>query len=114
MDDLSGKIQSILSDPESMQQLQELAQMFSAGEGNQEAAAAPPPAPGGMPDAAMLMKLGQMMQSAPHDKNADLLLALRPHLGEGRQQRVDKAVRLLRMWAVFRMLRESGALQEFL
>lgn len=113
MDDLSEKIGSILNDPESMQQLQELAQMFSSG-GDASPAPSPPAEASGMPDAAALLQIGQMMQKAPADNNAALLLALRPHLGEARQKRVDKAVRLLRMWAVFRMLRETGALKDIL
>lgn len=112
-ENLQDKIQSVLSDPESMQQLSELASMLRSESPSQ---GEPPPGElPAMPDAAMLMKLGQMMQGASaDDKNTALLRALRPHLSEARQLRVDKAVRLLRLWAVFRTMQSSGMLQELL
>lgn len=111
--ELQNKIQSVLSDPESMQQLSELAKMLQ-GEAAEPAEQQPGELPS-MPDAAMLMKLGEMMQGASaDDKNTALLRALRPHLSEYRQQRVDKAVRLLRLWAVFRTMQKNGMLSELL
>ena len=103
---MQDKIQSILADPESMQQLSELAQMLQGGD-----APAGQNAPG-MPDAAMLMKVGELLQHNQDDKNTALLRALRPHLSEERQRKTDKALRLLRLWAVFRMMQSSGMLQE--
>ena len=107
---MQDKIQSILSDPESMQQLSELAQMLQGG----DASAAQSAVPEGMPDAAMLMKVGELLQHSQDDKNAALLRALRPHLSKERQRKTDKALRLLRLWAVFRMMQSSGMLQEIL
>lgn len=112
-ENLQDKIQNILSDPESMQQLSELAQMFQ-GSSTEQSASAPAPL-SGMPDAAMLMKLGEMMQgTASDDKNTALLQALKPHLSEQRRRRADKAMRLLRLWAVFQTMQKSGMLQELL
>ncbi|MCR4644592.1 MAG: hypothetical protein K5695_04175 [Oscillospiraceae bacterium] len=105
--EMQDKIRSVLSDPESMQQLSELAQMLQGGD-------APAPAmPDGMPDAAMLMKLGELLKQDADDKNAALLRAIRPHLSEERQRRTDQALRLLRLWAVFRTMQRTGMLQEF-
>ena len=107
---MQDKIRSVLSDPESMQQLTELAQMLQGG----DAPAPQAPAAGGMPDAAMLMKVGELLQQDANDKNTALLRALRPHLSEERQRRTDKALRLLRLWAVFRTMQSTGMLQELL
>ncbi|MBQ8928133.1 MAG: hypothetical protein IJ055_07680 [Oscillospiraceae bacterium] len=110
MEELQEKLQGLLSDPESMQQLSELAGMLT-----QEA---PPETPGSapeLPDMGALMKMGQLLQTKETpDANAALLLALRPHLGVRRQARVDKAVRLLRLWRIWQTLQESGMLGELL
>lgn len=127
MEDLFGKMQSLLSDPESMQQIAELAQMLqSETEAASPAAPSPaediPPADassendGGLPfDPMLLLKVGEMFSSVQEpDKNTALLLALRPHLREERQQKVDRAIKLLRLLAVFHMLKDSGMLQNLL
>ncbi len=117
MDAVQDKLQSILSDPESMQQLSELAQMLQSSESTPSTPAAEESAPAvtGLPDAAMLMKLGKLMQtSGSDDKNTALLRALRPHLGERRQHRLDKALRLMQLWAMMQTMQKSGVLQELL
>ena len=48
------------------------------------------------------------------DKNAELLLALRPHLKEEKQKRVDKAIKLLKIIAIWNMAKENGLLNDIL
>ena len=113
MDDLTSKMQELLSDPESMKQISELAAMLK----EESNAADPPAAPdaGGGFDPGMLMKLGELMQSRSQpDKNTALLLALKPHLGERRQLRVDKAVKLLRLYSMWRAAQQSGMLHDLI
>lgn len=115
MDGIQDKLQGILSDPESMQQLSELAQMLQGGENALPAVDETAPAVSGMPDVSMLMKLGELMQGgSSDDKNTALLRALRPHLGERRQHRLDKALRLMQLWAMIQTMQKSGVLQELL
>lgn len=128
-----GKIGQLLSDEESVKQLSEIAQMFMS-----EAAAASPDdgaankneehtdsisensdessaSPSGTFDFSSLMKLqGLMGAFGKSDKNTELLLALKPHLKEEKQIKVDKAVKLLRLLAVFNVMKESGMLKDFL
>ncbi len=123
MDDLFGKMQDLLKDPESMKQISELAQMLQS---ETNAASAPPAADscseaaaddsGGFPfDPMMLMKLGEMLNSSQKpDENTALLMALRPHLKEERRSKVDRAVKLLRLMSIWSTLKESGMLQNFL
>ena len=117
MDDtLMGKMQEMLSDPESMQQLSELAQMLRSEP--ETAPASPAPAVPGMADGldpGMLLKIGELFKnSGEPDKNAALLLALRPHLREKRQQRVDKALRLVKLWNMWQVMQKSGMLRDLL
>ncbi len=121
MEDLMSKMQSLLSDPESMQQIAELAKMLQAETGDAPSDASPSPAPdlpenSSLPmDPTMLLKMGEMLQTAQTpDKNTALLRALRPHLREERQQKVDRAIRLLQLLTVWSMLKDSGMLQNLL
>ncbi len=119
MNDLMEKLQSVLSDKESMQQLQELAAMLTGGQEGEAAAPSPAAADtaggdGGaaaMPDLTKLMALsGAVSQAGKGDKNIALLLALRPLLKEENQAKLDRVVKLLRLMALWPMLRESGLL----
>ena len=112
MDDLTGKMQALLSDPESMQQLSELAAMLQGEDTPQENA---PAAPSSGFDPALLMRLSEMMakQQTP-DKNAALLLALKPFLGERRQYRTEKAVKLLRLYSLWQAAKQSGMLNDLI
>ena len=121
MDDVMDKVSGLLSDEESVQQLSELAKMFMSEVGDGSDSAADEPASdgddggssdsGGMPDIETILKLTSLAGAfTQNDKNADLLLALKPHLGEEKQKRVDKVVKLLKLIAVWNMAKESGLL----
>lgn len=122
MDDLMGKIQEVLSDEESMKQLSELASsLFSSSEGEgagEESESVGEEkkendSGGGMDfDFSKLLMMGQVMNSVSGDKNAELLIALKPLLKEERQAKVDKAVKMLKIFAVFSVLKESGMLND--
>ena len=139
MDDLMNKIQNVLNDEESMKQIKELADMLTADNGEQggqsEAPQSPrntdfsqllqslggvsPPAEskpvqatqaGGL-DIAKLMKIQSIMQSASKpDKNIQLLLALRPLLKEENQAKIDRLIKIFKLFAVYPALKESGLL----
>ena len=126
MDDLLGMMQELLSDPESMKQIQELTQMLKSESGGSEDSAQSAQAEtqgeqaegeggGAGFDFGMLFKLQQLMQAtAGEDKDAELLLALKPHLKEERQKKVDKAVKILKLLSIWSVLRDSGMLKDFL
>lgn len=132
MEDIIGKIGELLSDKESMQQLSELAQMFTSQEqtecvdeaeneqadckckGDESDNSSEDSSTGGF-DFGMLFRLQEIMGTfSQRDKNSELLMALKPHLCEERQEKVDKAVKLLRLLAVFSILKESGILEDIL
>lgn len=138
---------SILGDPESMQQIKELAQMLSeqtngndlSGNGsasedhpdgepgaNQNTASQSSFDPqtfsglaglfgsGGI-DLNMIMGIGKVLSAAGEDdKNTALLLALKPHLSEMRQQKVDRAVKMLKIYALILALKDSGMLGQII
>ena len=102
-----GKLEELLSDEESVKQLTELAQMFMNESGNGEGSS--------IPDIESVMKLSGLVGAfSQSDKNSELLLALKPHLSAERQQKVDKAIKLLKLIAVWNMAKESGLLDNII
>ena len=120
MDDMLGKMGAILSDPESVQQLQELAQMLqqeTGGESQEQQASAEKTesGEGGGFDINMLLRIQELMGAMQNnDEDAKLLLALRPHLKDQRQKKLDQAVKLMKLYAVFSAVRENGLLMSTL
>ena len=133
MDDISSRINQILSDPQSMQQLQTLAQSLGLS-APAETAAQPLSSSGGidMSQVGALLSqfgLGQQQQAPPPpsidmnsilqiqkamqlfangNKNVELLRSLRPLLSERRQKKVDDAVRIMQLIQMLPMLKEAG------
>lgn len=120
MDDWMNKLQGLMADEESVSQLGELAQMLKEGLADSEsppgnAAASDAPPPDGEFDFTKLLQIGQLLgNTQTDDKNAALLLALRPHLGTERQQRLDRAVKLLKLYTIWTALKDSGMLKDIL
>lgn len=138
MDDLMSKLQNVLNDEQSMKQLNEFANMLSNEQSEQSSSANStqqpdfsqllnnlglnseqpqqsqpppvPPAPTGI-DMAKLLQLQAIMQQAnKHDKNVDLLLALKPLLKEENQVKIDRLIKIFKLFAVYPLLKQSGLL----
>ena len=110
-DDLTARIGEILSSPEQMRQIQSLASMLGLGQEQQS----PPPSENDMsidPAAitAITGALSKMKSLEKDDPGVLLLLALRPLLGEKRQQRVDEAAKMLKLVKMLPVLQEIGIL----
>lgn len=128
MDDINGMLGSILGDPESMKQIKELADMLrsevsdDAAANTSEGGELPPQgmdlsalagllgAESGL-NTEMLSMIGTLMSAAGgDDKNRALLMALRPHLSSEKQARLDKAVKMLRIYSLAEAMKNSGLL----
>ena len=115
MDDLTGRLQSLLSDPESMRDLAELAAMLGQSGEDADSTDGTDSTDGAeMPDLTKLLAIGQALSGTQQDENTALLLALKPHLSAERQARVGRAVRILRLWNTVSVLRENGMLEGLL
>ena len=114
MADFDEKLNSILSNPDAMSQIMQLAQSLSGGEAASQPAPPPPsqtPQPAGDLfsalgsgiDPKLMMKLLPLIQElgSSKDSNArNLLFALRPYLKEERQEKVERALQLARLFHV--------------
>ena len=126
MAEFDDKLNSLLSNPEAMAQIMQMAQSLSGGQAQQVPQAppqqpSPPPppppvqqaaSPGGNPlaalsdltggmDTAMLTKLLPLIQElgSQNDSNArQLLYALRPYLKPDRQEKIERALQLARLF----------------
>ena len=63
-------------------------------------------------DLEAIMKLGEMLSAmnSASDKNTQLLLALKPHLRPENRQKVDNALRLIKIINILPLLKDSGIL----
>lgn len=108
-DDLASKITELLNDPDGMENIKNMAQSLLGDQGL--GSVAPTDTPSDLPDAAQMASIMSMIkrfQSTKADSRTSLLLALRPHLSGQRQERLDKAVKLLKLYALLPMIQQSG------
>ena len=112
MAEFDDKLNSILSNPDAMAQILQLAQSLSGGTEPSPQASPPPPASppaggdplfalGGGLDPQLLAKLLPLARElgGARDSNArQLLYALRPYLKPERQEKVERALQLARLF----------------
>lgn len=114
MDELSEKLSGILNDPESMERVRKMAESIL---GSDEKKASTPSTDlmstlgNNMPDAETMGRIMQLIsrfKNENHDARSALLLALRPHLSEPRQEKLDTAIKFLKMIDLLPLIKESG------
>ena len=113
MAEFDEKLNSILSNPDAMSQIMQLAQALS-GDGQSSATSSePPPPPPVSPDPlssllnsadpSLLLKLLPLIQELGSQQNNNarqLLYALRPYLKKEKQDKVERALQLARMFYI--------------
>lgn len=108
--DLSGRLNQLLSDPESMAKIAMLAQSFAtpapSGEDREEPEkkeepAAPAPDPLSLLPPGLLQDLTQNSQ-----ERAELLRAVRPFLERERQEKLDRILSMLKTLDLLAMMRK--------
>lgn len=66
-------------------------------------------------DMGMIMNIQKLLSNGiANDKNAQLLMALKPHFSEKRQAKVDQAMTIMRLISMLPLLKESGVLKGLL
>ena len=115
MDDLSEKLAGILNDPDSMARVRQMAESL-LGDGEQKSdntASAPSLFSEGMPSAdemRQIMGIMSKLKSSSNDSRSQLLLSLKPHLSKPRREKVDTAIKILKIIELLPYLRETGLL----
>jgi len=126
MDDLMSKIQDVLSDEESMNQIKKLAGML--GGENSEGTADFSSIFGGNKassesdgstesngefdfDFSKLIKLQEILSQAnKKDHNTEFLYALKPILKDENQIKIDRIIKILKLLAMWPLIKDSGIL----
>ena len=96
MSELEEKLGSLLSNPQLMEQIMQMANSINPTQGNHVAEKlADGPNPGqSLPDLQMLSKFSQLAGQGNMDANEQsLLCALEPYLSHGRIQKLERAMR---------------------
>lgn len=117
MDDLSEMLAGILNDPESLEQVRQMAENLMGGseekaEKNSVGDISSLFGDGG-PDIAQMgtiINILSQLKSRGNDNRAQLLLALKPHLSPPKREKVDTAVKLLKIIDILPLLKDSGIL----
>lgn len=115
MDDLTSTLTQMLSDPE---KLESIKQMASSMFGEPEKPATPqlPSLPSDISPEMMgsMMKVLSALKSQPkNDENTAFLMSLKPLLSKERSERVDTALKFMRIFRMLPALKESGILSMF-
>ncbi|MBQ6381248.1 MAG: hypothetical protein IJJ41_06595 [Clostridia bacterium] len=109
MDNIADMLSSLSE--EDVQKLSTMAQELFGNEQNSQNAAAEEPAF----DLSKLNVAALSSLAIPkEDERTRLIKALKPMLGSERQERADRAVKLLQLVALLPQLKESGLLDQFL
>lgn len=103
MDDLTSKLSELLSDPAAAEKLKQAADSLLGGQAASDGGT-------GGADAAAIARLLSAL-NAPDDERAALLTALRPHLSPERRERVDRAVKLLKLARVLPLIQKEGLIE---
>ena len=113
MDDLTGKISEILNNPEQLEQIKRMASMMGLS-GEERPSGPSTPKEASFPDVGNLMQLAPLMNMMKSDdETIRFLVALRPLLSEQRQEKIDSAIKILRLLKLFPMLKNTGILSSF-
>ncbi len=110
MEDLSEKLADILNDPESLDKIKKMTESL-LGEKATAADLQKSEALPNMPDSADMKKIIGIMsrlKAESNDSRTLLLKALRPNLSPKRQEKVDLAIKMLKIIDLLPYLKESG------
>ena len=114
MDDLSEKLAGILNDPESMERVRKMAENILGENNEQQNETSPLNDIGGMlgaEDMQSIIAIISKLKNSGNDPRSRLLNALKPHLSEPRREKVDTAIKILKILELLPLMKESGLLK---
>ncbi|MBQ9355411.1 MAG: hypothetical protein IJT84_07010 [Clostridia bacterium] len=111
MDDLSQKLTEILNDEESMNKVRSLAENILSN--NETQSNSDDNFGLSANELSMIMGIIGRLKNGKDDKRTALLSALKPNLSAEKQEKVDVAIKLLKLIEILPLLKESGILSIF-
>ncbi len=114
MDELSQKLSELLNDPDSMERVKKMAENI-LGESQQPSAEpsfnADIGSILGVDDLQSIISVISHLKNSGNDPRTQLLTALKPHLSEPRRDKVDTAIKILKVLELLPLMKESGILK---
>ena len=111
IDDITAKLSSLLDSPEGMERVKAMADsIFGSGQNSEPADTSSIFGGLGAGELETVMSLAKLLGSDTEDSRATLLRALKPHLSSERQDKVDRAVKLLRIASILPLISKQGLL----
>lgn len=110
MDDLSEKLAELLNDPDTMNRVRKMAESI-LGEEETPNQNEPNNDFGSMLGADELQTIISIIgkfNSLGNDPRSQLLTALKPHLSEPRREKVDTAIKILKVLEILPLMKDSG------
>jgi len=108
MDDMASKLSELLSDPDAVDKIRNMAGALLGGEESKPLVDMPSDIPA---DIGAIMKIVGALNSGGNDNRSQLLLALKPHLSEPRRERVDSAIKILKLINILPLIKDQGLLK---
>lgn len=111
MDDINRKLEDILNDPESMNKVRQMAQSLLGEEESEESTNSNENTSGiNSADIGRIMGILGKIENSGNDNRTKLLLALKPNLTGKRREKVDSAIKLLKLIEALPLLKQAGIL----
>lgn len=111
MDDLSRKLADMLNDPDTLNQVRQMAENILGEEEKPKTEAPDISSILGDTDIGSIISIISRLNSSENDTKTQLLYALKPHLSEPRREKVDTAIKILKAIELLPLLKESGILK---
>lgn len=112
MDDLNQKLADILEDPESLERMRQMAEsLFGGNSKSEEAAGKSSDESADMPsfeELQSIINIVSQLNSQKDNNRTQLLRALKPYLNEQRKSKADNAIKLLKLFELLPLLKDSG------
>jgi len=112
MDDMASKLSELLSNPDAVDKIRNMAGTLLGGE--EEKSSPKNDMTFDIPndiDIGAIMNIMGALNSSGNDNRSQLLSALKPHLSEPRRERVDSAIKILKLINVLPLLKDQGLLK---
>lgn len=110
MDELSEKLAGLLNDPDTMSRVKQMAESLLGGSGEDEEKQEQNSINDmlGADELKTIMSIMGKMKNQGEDNRTRLLLSLKPHLSEPKREKVDTAVKILKIIEFLPLLRDTG------
>lgn len=111
MDDLSEKLAGLLNDPDTMNRVRKMAESILGEEEETSNQNEPNNDFGSMlgtDELQTIISIIGKFNSLGNDPRSQLLTALKPHLSEPRREKVDTAIKILKVLEILPLMKDSG------